>query len=500
MKTLKSFSNWLSITGFILVVNSLVLILFLFLIVLFSEETNVYLGIYIYIVLPGFLVLGLILIPIGMYIKLRKLKKGIDTDKLWPMLDMNLKRTRATIVRVSILTFIFLIVSAMGSYQAFRFTESVEFCGKLCHRVMEPEYVTYQNSPHARVPCVDCHVGEGADWYVKSKLSGLYQVYATVLDKYPCPIPTPIKDLRPARETCEKCHWPQKFYARKLRSQRSFLADSSNTEWDISLLMKIGPSYSALGLIEGIHWHINPDIKIEYVSDVPERESIPWVRYTNLKTGEVKIFTDEENPMEQRVLDTLPVRTMDCMDCHNRPSHLYKTAPDYVDNLMLTGAIPKDIPFIKRAAMESLMNPFTDKDTALLSIRDIIYSYYSDNAPDILAANKGVIDLAIGAIREEYLKNSFPSMRADATCYLDHIGHLQSNGCFRCHSDRHKTEQGFYISKDCNMCHTIIAQGPAQAMSYTSINDTLEFIHPVPLKNDIWKTSFCSDCHKSLFE
>ncbi len=212
MRIPKSAYNWLSAVGFILSVNCILLMVILFVISLTVGASNTYLGIFIYIVLPAVLVLGLILIPVGMLTTSRKRAKEPDTDLKWPVFDFNNKRTRRSIVIISAFTLTFLLVSAMGSYQAYRYTESVEFCGKLCHRVMKPEYVTYLNSPHARVRCVECHVGEGASWYVKSKLAGLYQVYSVTFNKYPKPIPTPIQDLRPARETCEKCHWPQKFY------------------------------------------------------------------------------------------------------------------------------------------------------------------------------------------------------------------------------------------------------------------------------------------------
>jgi hypothetical protein len=190
-----------------------------------------------------------------MMIQLRKRKKGSKDDKIkkWPVIDFNVTRYRNAFSIFAVGTLFLLLVSGIGSYEAFHYTESVQFCGTLCHNVMHPEYTVYQNSPHARVACVDCHVGEGADWYVRSKLSGLRQVYATLFNTYEKPIPVPIKDLCPARETFERCHWPEKFYSRQLRNTKHFLSDSANTEWNISLQMKIGPSHSALGLSERIH-------------------------------------------------------------------------------------------------------------------------------------------------------------------------------------------------------------------------------------------------------
>jgi hypothetical protein len=362
---------------------------------------------------------------------------------------------------------------------------------------MEPEYVTYLNSPHARVRCVECHVGEGASWYVKSKLSGLYQVYSVLFNKYSRPIATPIKDLRPARETCEKCHWPQKFYERKLRNQRGFLTDSSNTQWNIAMLMKIGPSFSAHGLREGIHWHINPDVSVEYVASTADRETIPWIKYTNRKTGEVQIFQDPDNPLKEGALDSLENRSMDCMDCHNRPSHSYKSANVYMNNALISGIVPEELPYIKKASMKALGNQFSSTDTALLEIRNSITTYYQTKRPEIYEMKKELIEKAITGIQDEFQKNTFPNMKASSSSYLNHIGHLESDGCFRCHNGRHISESGKVISKDCNLCHTIIAQGTTDDLKTVSYRDSLEFMHPIDI-GTAWLESNCTACHRSL--
>jgi nitrate/TMAO reductase-like tetraheme cytochrome c subunit len=498
MKIPKSIYNWLSLAGIFLAANSLILIIILFIISITLDTGHSYWGLYIYIVLPLILIIGLIMIPIGMLLTYKKLKtkESISTHKL-PILDLNHRNHRKTLAIVSIVTLVFVLISAGGSYQAFHYSESVDFCGKLCHSVMKPEYVTYLNSPHARVKCVECHVGSGADWYVKSKLSGLYQVYSVWFNKYPRPIPTPLHNLRPARETCENCHWPQKFYAKKLRNQRGFLKDSANTAWNISLLMKIGPDYSAYGLSEGIHWHISDDIKMEYVASTNDRESIPWIRYTNKKTGVVKVFQDQDNKLTDKAFDTLQVKIMDCMDCHNRPSHSYKSAPVYLDNAMLTGSIPTDLPYIKRAAMKVLKDQFSTSDSARLMIDQGINAYYKKKYPEIFTSKKLLIDKAIAGIQLAYSLNNFPEMKASNDSYLNHIGHLESNGCFRCHSGRHKSETGETISKDCDLCHTIVSQGTISAANAVKINESLEFKHPIDIGDD-WKENACSECHRDL--
>ncbi|MCK5134486.1 MAG: NapC/NirT family cytochrome c [Bacteroidales bacterium] len=344
MKLPKSYYNWTSLIGTAVAAISFFLILFFLAITFIFNEGSSYAGLFAYIILPGFLVLGLILIPIGMRARSRRDRRRQEVMKtVWPVVDLNDRRHRNAFTIFVICTVVFLLASAVGSYEAFHYTESTEFCGTMCHTVMEPEYVAYQNSPHARVSCVECHVGSGADWYVKSKLSGLYQVYSVAFKKYPRPIPTPVHSLRPARETCEQCHWPEKFTPHLSRSEKYFLTDSSNTEWDINLQIKIGSQYSALGLQEGVHWHINPDVRIEYVATDEKREFIPWVRMTNLETGEVTEYLDDDEVFYTDSLENYTIRNMDCMDCHNRPSHEYKSPSNYVDQMLASGEIPSEL-------------------------------------------------------------------------------------------------------------------------------------------------------------
>jgi nitrate/TMAO reductase-like tetraheme cytochrome c subunit len=500
MKLPKSFHNWTSISGAIVSGIALFMIIFLFVISFFFGEGSSYLGLVIYILLPVIIVIGLIMIPIGMMVHRRRQRKtGINQEMKWPYVDLNNYRHRNAFVVFTIGTILFLLLSSVGSYEAFHYTESVEFCGTLCHQVMEPEFVAYQNSPHARVSCVECHVGSGANWYVRSKLSGLYQVYAVLSNNFPRPIPTPITSLRPARETCEECHWPEKFYARTLRTEKHYLADENNTEWDISLQMKIGSSYSALGLKEGIHWHINPDVKIEYMAAPnSHRDTIPWVKMTNQKTGEEVIYKDPDYFAEGNIAGHMETRTMDCMDCHNRPSHDYKTPIRFINDAMTAGKIPKKLPDVKIVAMEVINNEFPTLDSAMSYIETEVLMYYEFLYEDLFEHQRPLIDMAVTGIQQAYMENVFPHMKVNWNSYPNHIGHLEFNGCFRCHNDRHVSEAGDVISMDCNLCHTIIAQGAIDTMQVSNINIPLEFVHPND-PNQAWKNELCSECHKELY-
>ncbi len=487
--------NFVSLIGATIAVISFFMMAFLFIIAQFHTEGGAYLGLVIYIILPAFLIFGLFLIPVGMYYQKKKRQKSIDADKdRFPKIDLNNIRHRNAFFIFAIGTVVLLFLSAFGSYEAFHYSESVEFCGTVCHSVMKPEFVAYQNSPHARVKCVECHVGEGADWYMRSKLSGLYQVYAVTIGEYPRPIPTPISNLRPARETCERCHWPEKFYANELRVEKHYLSDEVNSPWDIYLKMKIGAAHSALGLEEGIHWHINPNVKVEYASTDDQRENIPWVKYTNLETGEIKIFNEDGNSLETVELDSLGIREMDCMDCHNRPSHSYKPPAFFVNNALTAGSIPKELPEIKYLAMEICAEEFTTEDSAMTFIENEMKTFYEENYPDV---DTSLVITAVSGLQNEFSKNIFPEMKVRWDVYPNHIGHVEFNGCFRCHNDNLVTNEGNYISKDCNLCHTIIAQGSPENLQVAPINEQLDFIHPTDIDEE-WREMLCVDCHTGL--
>ncbi len=499
MKLPSSFYNPLSLTGSIIAGISLFLIVFSLLTMALFGAGSSYIGLFIYIVLPVFLIIGLILIPIGMIRRNKKLKimSGEELSR-GIKIDLNNRKHWNAVALFVIVTVIFLFLTGIGSYEAFHYTESNEFCGMLCHRVMKPEYIAYQESPHSRVSCVECHVGSGADWFVRSKLSGVYQVYAVLTNSYPRPIPTPVENLRPARETCERCHWPNKFYSYRLHTEKHFLADGNNTEWNIQLKMKTGPEHSAQGLSEGIHWHINPDIKVEYISSLPDRENLPWVRYINNATGDTIIYEDMYEQLDQQALDTLELRVMDCIDCHNRPSHHYLPPQEFTDMLIASGDIPKELPEIKSLAMEVFNSQYEDYDTAMQYIETRVTEFYSENYPEISSNNGAIINTAIQGFKTGFSRNIFPEMQVSWDAYPNQIGHVEFNGCFRCHNGNHKSAENKIISRDCNLCHTIQLQGTADSLQVALSDQSLEFAHPVDI-GEVWKEYTCTECHRYLY-
>lgn len=499
MKLPASYYNPISLMGSIIAGISLAIIIFFIIAMMFFGVGGSYLGLFVYIVLPVFLVFGLILIPIGMVRRSKRFKReGDESLKKGIKLDLNNRRHWNAVAIFLVGTFLFLLLTGVGSYEAFHYTESVEFCGKLCHNVMEPEFTAYHNSAHSRVTCVECHVGPGADWFVRSKLSGLYQVYAVLLNKYPKPIPTPVKNLRPARETCERCHWPQKFYPYRLENEVHYLADSANTQWNIQLKMKLGSEHSSKGLMEGIHWHINPDVKIEYIASSEDREYLPWVRFVNIVTGDSTFYNDIYETLDQAAIDTLEVREMDCMDCHNRPSHDYLPPQEFTDLMISSGKIPQALPEIKSLAMEVLNAQYNDRDTARQIIESRIDDFYETGYPQFAMNHPDMIQQAKAGIMDGFSRNIFPEMGASWDVYPKYIGHVIYNGCFRCHNGNHESADGRIIQRDCNLCHTIMGQGTLDNYQSTGINDTLEFKHPVDI-GESWKEYACTECHRYLY-
>jgi len=472
--------------------------MFIFLYVLSSISSigKAYEGLVIFLVIPAFIILGLLLIPTGIIIKVRKQRRSKDKGFSLGFFALSRPENRNALIIFLTGTLLFLFLSALGSYKAYHFTESVLFCGTLCHNVMNPEYTAYQTSPHARVSCAECHVGSGASWYVKSKLSGLYQVYATIFNNYPRPIPAPIKNLRPARETCELCHWPQKVYGKQQRMEIHYLPDKNNTRWDIEMLLNTGAGNPALGFESGIHWHINKNIQVEYFHVDEERLKIIRVILFNKKTNERVVFDTTEEKISDSDLKKYPKRIMDCIDCHNRPSHIYRSALEFINIAIASGEIDSSLPYIKKVAVEACLDSFSNRTEAMNSIESKVRKYYSENYPEIFKEQSERIDLSIEGIQKAFTQNIFPDMKVRWDAYPDNIGHLNTYGCFRCHDNQHRSKDGVTIPKECSLCHIIYGQGIHGSMVYVDSDKTLEFKHPVDI-GGAWKEMMCVECHSS---
>jgi len=482
--------NPISIVGAAVALVALGNIIFLFFIDLTAAHPSPYVGILAYMVAPGFLILGLAMIVGGVVIDRRKAEPKLGKPAGRLRLDFNDPTQRGAFAFFLSFVVVFIGMSVIGSYRAYQFTDSVQFCGQLCHGVMNPEYTAYQLSPHARVACTECHVGAGATWYVKSKLSGARQVFATVLNTYPRPIPTPVHNLRPAPDTCEECHWPKKFYGAQLKVFTHFGSDEANTPRQVRMLIKTGGGDPATGSPEGIHWHMNIANEITYVSTDEQRQVIPYIHVKDPQ-GRVTEYFAKDSTLAKDKISQAAKHRMDCIDCHNRPTHIYVPPDLAVDQSLLARRLDASLPFLKQQSVEALTAKYDTTDAAVAGIAKAIPSYYEAKYPDLAKSKQLEIRATVEELQRIYRSTTFPEMKLDWKTHPNNIGHFYFNGCFRCHDGQHATAEGKVLTKDCDTCHTILNQqeGAIRASSIPGV----PFQHPVDL-GDLTAVN-CSDCH-----
>jgi hypothetical protein len=318
--------------------------------------------------------------------------------------------------------------------------------------VMAPEYTAYVGSPHSRVDCVRCHIGPGASWFVRSKLSGARQVLAVTRGTYSRPIPSPVRELRPARETCEQCHWPRQFHGDKLLVRTKYGDDEANTPAVTVLLMRIGGQ--RVGGPAGIHGrHLADTERIHYVSTDGKRQVIPRVSYVDDAGKTVEYVSEDAKPGDtggER-------RAMDCMDCHNRPTHAFDLPERAVDRALSEGAIKRDLPFVRKKAVELLRAEYPDRETAAGKLAAGLLDFYRREHPKVFAERRADVDAAASQVQAIYARNVFPNMRVTWGTYPNNVGHEDFPGCFRCHDDKHKSADGKVITQDCDACHAVLA-------------------------------------------
>ena len=479
-KPRSNFNNWISAIGGVIAVGALFSFALLVWMDFAGGGKNPYSGIFTYIVAPGFLIAGLAIAFFGAWAQRRwAIKHALTTPDKW-RLDFSNAAQKRLLIMFGIGGVVFLLLSAFGSYQTYHYAESTQFCGQVCHNAMNPEFTTYQRGAHARVDCVECHVGSGATAFIKAKINGTHQLIAYTLNNYNRPIGTPVKNLRPARETCEKCHWPEKFHGNIDLTFDHYLSDKKNTAVSTRMLLHVNQGRPGSPLA-GIHWHVSPESAVEYYAADEKRQDIVWMRVTNKKDGVARIYRNEEFKGEPPAGS---IRVMDCIDCHNRPAHAFPTANDAVEKSMALGTLSTQLPNIKRSAVQAMLQKDINNDAeAAQKIADFLRTKYKDS-PELPAT--------ITEVQRIYAQSIFPERKADWRVYPNNIGHKDWPGCFRCHDDKHKTAKGETVkASDCTSCHSIIAQGQAADLSSIAAGG-MEFKHPGGAYDEDLK---CADCH-----
>jgi len=436
---------------------------------------NTYTGIITFFIIPIIFIVGLILLPIA-WIKQKKetgmtlrhvLLEKLDDDEI---AGHNFWEKVIPVVFILTVVNVLFIVGAGSS--AMHYMDESEFCGTACHTIMGPEWQVYNASPHSRVACVDCHIGEGVQALAEAKLNGAWQAVSAMFDLYDKPIGTPIHNLRPARETCGKCHWPEKQYGSKLVKHRRYQENEANTLQYNTLNLKIDATE---GVGSGIHWHIAEENEVRYSSLNDMRETMIWVEVKR-DDGEFHRYSNEH--LTDSVFTEIEARTMDCVDCHNRATHIYEQPDAALDLAMAKGLVDTKLPYIKREGLASLMTDHDDKEIGLKSINEHLTAYYELEYPELETPN---LEASIQAIQAIYDRNIHPAMKITWNTYPNHLGHKvefgcfschnfmqheQSDGCFRCHNDHIVDEAGNSISDDCTICHSILSMGEKDPLQY----------------------------------
>ena len=482
--------NYISLIGMSIGVISLSSIILLLLLEFTSSTDQPYLGILIYILLPGVMIFGLFVILVGVIWERRRRRKlSPEEIAAYPILDLNGPRRRRAFLAFIFCSFIFLLMSAFGSYRAFEYSESVEFCGQVCHSVMNPEFVAYNAAPHSQIRCVECHVGGGAENYLRAKFNGVRQLYAVTFKTYSKPIETPVHNMRPANETCGKCHWTEKFHGDQLKVFNHYGYDENNSLNQTRMLIKVGGGNSKTGQAGGIHWHMNLNNEVTFISADDKRQDIKWVRMKD-QNGNVVEYSDKDTNFTPEQIEKASKRKMDCIDCHNRPTHIYLSPNQAVDQSIDAKKLDISIPFIKLKSVEVLSKPYTSTNEAVNSIARDFTAYYQTSYPKIYAQKKAIIDSATIELQRIYQTYFFPEMKTDWQSHTNNIGHLNAQGCFRCHDGRMSSKEGKIIRNDCAICHVTLDQTFA-GKTFTPPNG--KFQHPVNLGD---RGEFqCAACH-----
>lgn len=417
---------------------------------------NPYFSLLLYLAISPLLIIAIIMIVIGLFLT-RSRQKEREALYSYEFLREHLtsperySQIRLTVYISTILVSLFLFFLGVVAHASHKYSASVEFCASFCHTVMAPASTTHHNSPHSRVSCVTCHTGRNTDGPAGVQLSGLRQLYRCLTDTYPKPLRTPVNRLRPSRRICEGCHWPEKFHGNRLHFTDTFLPDKANSHVQTALYVKIGSGGHFGGSAQGIHWHISNQQRVFYVAADEERREIS--RVTLFKADGSSTTYYREGARQPAAGGT--ERLMDCLDCHNRPTHFLLSPDRALDRKLLNGQIPAELPFIKREALAAITLEYRSAREAQQGIAARLRQWYTVSQPELTASRPALLTQAIRGAQQAYAENNFPDMKVNWSTYSNFIGH---QGCFRCHDSSLRSSDGKTISRDCTLCHIIPAE------------------------------------------
>ena len=410
-------------------------------------SANPYVGIIFDLCLPGLFLLGLILIPIGIWWRRRKLRKTGQLPSEYPKIDLSNPVFRRSLAFVALATFINFVIVGAASYRGVAHMDKPSFCGQACH-VMAPEWNAYHVAPHASVACTECHIASGLGGFVYAKLNGARQLLHVVFDTYPRPVMAEGK-VPAAKETCLHCHNAGKYIGDKLVVKTSYGDDEKNSVTYSLVLVHVG-GRDLSGKLSGIHGaHLG---HIEFSATDGTNQTIPWVAKVNDDGSTVEyVSSDAKVPV------TGEKHVMDCIDCHNRPAHSFDTPEKALNKAMVQGRLNVSLPFVRKQGLELIKADYASQTDAESKITDGLEDFYRTKYPDVWSQKRSQVDDAAKALSTIYGENVFPFMKVTWSTYPNNLGHNDYPGCFRCHDGSHSTKDGKSIGNDCSLCHNLLA-------------------------------------------
>jgi nitrate/TMAO reductase-like tetraheme cytochrome c subunit len=345
------------------------------------------------------------------------------------------------------------VIGVLG-IAGWEYTNSNRFCATMCHSVHPEESINHLKASHARVNCVECHMGRTSTLHLMAlKPTHLKELWGMIAGYER---PTHGSTLRPAREACEACHWPENEHHDKIVVQKRFATDPASSEIDTRLVLHTtaGIEREQSWKATGIHWHVANEI--EFVSPDAQKRSIPWVQVKKPDGSKVAYF-DAESKLSKAELAKLPVQRMECHDCHNAVGHPFRNPVDVVDAAIASGRIDRSLPSAKARAvglidavgeLHGTMDERAKKiDAAIVAARANFQVKPDDKAKEAKfekAMREILLETSIqGHKDEKFTWKSFP----------DHSGHNNFPGCFRCHDGKHFNDEGNAIRLQCTLCH-----------------------------------------------
>jgi len=367
-------------------------------------------------------------------------------------MKINLKRaTMAGMTTVIAAGLVAFAVLGAGGIVAWEYSNSDAFCATMCHSVHPEETRAHNESVHARVRCVECHMGRMSTLHLLALKPTHFKELWGMIAGYERPLTS--HTLRPASDHCESCHWPSVRHRDSLTLKKRYATDDASSETIYRLMLHTGVGVAREKTANGIHWHIENEVS--YISTDPQRRTIPWVQIKK-PDGTLVTYTDTASKLSPEELKKQTPRRMECFDCHNAVGHPFANPEDEVDHAIAEGRIDRAMPSAKARAVALL-----EKASALTGfekdltpkIDKLIAESVPPGAQD--EARKEQEKKFAGEMKKIILNTSFSHDGLSWKSFPNHAAHKDFPGCFRCHDGKHLNEKGESIRLQCTLCHEL---------------------------------------------